>query len=76
LLTLIVILTKISHEIIRSKNYDAIVNPKEKKLDAGEARKITLVFILRKQNTRAWTVLVGALQNMGTQCVLRMWKIS
>jgi hypothetical protein len=44
-------------------------------LDVGEDRKITLVFILRKQNAIAWTVLIGTLENMGTQCVLRKWKI-
>jgi hypothetical protein len=47
-----------------------MVNPEGKNyLDAGEIRKITLVCILRKQNARVWTVLVGALENMGTQCL-------
>jgi hypothetical protein len=72
LLKLIVILTKTSHEIISTKNYDVIVHPEGKiYLDGGEDRKITLVLILRKRNARAWTVLVGTLEIMGTHCVLK-----
>jgi len=50
--------------ILKEKNF----------LDAGEDRKIILVFILRKQNAIAWTVFIAALENMGTQFVLRRWK--